>query len=156
MKVCGWATVCSGSVTPPSAHFFNAEVMIQAWGFPGGSSSQESSCQCRRCKRLGFDPWVGKIPWSRKWQPSSLSWRLPWREEPGGLPSTGLQSRIRLSTHARVIQILWLPCGGWFIIRPIRFSEASHSTAAGKSQCVQRQLLLTNGCLKVGWTIYPG
>ena len=19
-------------------------------------------CQCRRCKRLGFEPWVGKIP----------------------------------------------------------------------------------------------
>ena len=24
----------------------------------------------RRCKRPGFDPWVGKIPWRRKWQPS--------------------------------------------------------------------------------------
>ena len=20
--------------------------------------------------RLGFDPWVGKIPWRRKWQPT--------------------------------------------------------------------------------------
>ena len=46
--------------------------MIQTWGFPGGTSSQESSCQCRRCKRLGFDPWVGKIPWSRKWQPTPV------------------------------------------------------------------------------------
>ena len=24
--------------------------------------------QCRRHKRCGFDPWVGKIPWRRKWQ----------------------------------------------------------------------------------------
>ena len=31
--------------------------------FPGGPSGKESSCQCRRHKRLGFDPWVGKIPW---------------------------------------------------------------------------------------------
>ena len=23
--------------------------------------------QCRRCR---FDPWVGKIPWRRKWQPT--------------------------------------------------------------------------------------
>ena len=30
-------------------------------GFPGG-------CQCRRCKRLRFDPWVGKILWRRTWQ----------------------------------------------------------------------------------------
>ena len=27
----------------------------------GGTSSQESTCQCRRCKRCGFDPWIGKI-----------------------------------------------------------------------------------------------
>ena len=29
---------------------------------------KESNCQYRRCKRCRFDPWVGKIPWSRKWQ----------------------------------------------------------------------------------------
>ena len=31
-------------------------------------SGEESACQCRRCKRLGFYPWVGKISWRRKWQ----------------------------------------------------------------------------------------
>ena len=30
--------------------------------FPGGASGKELACQCRRCKRLGFDPWVGKTP----------------------------------------------------------------------------------------------
>ena len=35
-------------------------------GLPDGSGSKESACQCRRC---GFDPWVGKIPWRRKCQP---------------------------------------------------------------------------------------
>jgi len=24
---------------------------------------------CLQCRRLGFDPWVGRIPWRRKWQP---------------------------------------------------------------------------------------
>ena len=38
-------------------------------GFPGGDSGKESTCQCRRRKRRGFDPWVRKIPWRRKWQP---------------------------------------------------------------------------------------
>ena len=23
-------------------------------------------------QETGFDPWVGKIPWSRKWQPTPL------------------------------------------------------------------------------------
>ena len=36
-------------------------------------SGKESVCQCRRCKRLGFDPWVWKIPWRRKWQPTPSS-----------------------------------------------------------------------------------
>ena len=40
------------------------------WGFPGGTSGKEPTCQCRRCKRHGFDPWVGKIPWRRVWQPT--------------------------------------------------------------------------------------
>ena len=33
---------------------------------------KETACQCRRHKRLGFDPWVGKIPWRRKWQPTPV------------------------------------------------------------------------------------
>ena len=26
--------------------------------------------QYRSARRLRFDPWVGKIPWRRKWQPT--------------------------------------------------------------------------------------
>ena len=36
--------------------------------FPGCTSGKEPACQCRRYKRPGFSPWVGKIPWRRKWQ----------------------------------------------------------------------------------------
>ena len=39
-------------------------------GFLGGASDKELACQCRRCKRRGFDPWVRKIPWRRKQQPT--------------------------------------------------------------------------------------
>ena len=31
-------------------------------GFPGGASGKEASCQCKRHRRCGFDPWVRKIP----------------------------------------------------------------------------------------------
>ena len=40
--------------------------------FSGGTSGKEPACQCRRYKRLGFDPWVRKFPWRRKWQPSPV------------------------------------------------------------------------------------
>jgi len=28
----------------------------------GGRVGKESACQCRRCKRSEFDPWVGRSP----------------------------------------------------------------------------------------------
>ena len=40
--------------------------------FPGSPGDKEPTCQCRRRKRPGFHPWVGKIPWRRGWQPTSV------------------------------------------------------------------------------------
>ena len=45
---------------------------LPARGFPGGTSGKELTCQCRRQKRRGFNPWVRKIPWRRKWQPTPI------------------------------------------------------------------------------------
>ena len=43
---------------------------------------------CLQCRRPGFYPWVGKIPWRRKWQPTSVF--LPGElEEPCKLQSMG-------------------------------------------------------------------
>ena len=44
----------------------------ELWGFPGGASGKEPTCQCRRHKRHGFDSWVRKIPWRRAWQPTPV------------------------------------------------------------------------------------
>ena len=38
-----------------------------------GTSGKESTCQCRRHKRCGFNPWVRKIPWRMAWQPTPVS-----------------------------------------------------------------------------------
>ena len=38
--------------------------------FPGVVSDEEPTCQSRRHKRCGFNPWFGKIPWRREWQPT--------------------------------------------------------------------------------------
>ena len=61
--------------------------------FPGGSDGKEFTCNVGR---PGFDPWVGKIPWRRAWQPTPvfLPGECPWTEKPGGLLSMGLQ-RVR-------------------------------------------------------------
>ena len=44
----------------------------------------------------GFNPWFGKIPWRRAWQPTLvfLPGESPWAEEPGRVQSMGFQ-RVR-------------------------------------------------------------
>ena len=41
----------------------------QMEGLPKWLNDKEPACQCRR---PGFDPWVRKIPWRRKWQPTPI------------------------------------------------------------------------------------
>ena len=40
--------------------------------FPENVSGKESTCQCWNCKSCEFDPWVEKIPWNRKWEPTPM------------------------------------------------------------------------------------
>ena len=54
------SSVALGTVTSSLSGFFFLDVSCPSQ-WPSGT---ESSYQCRRCKRHGFDPWVGKIPWS--------------------------------------------------------------------------------------------
>ena len=42
-------------------------------GFPGGTSGKELTCQCRRHKRHGFNPWVREIPGGGKGNPLQYS-----------------------------------------------------------------------------------
>ena len=58
--------------------------------FPGGSVGKNI---CLECGRPGFNPWVGKMPWRRKWQPTPvfLPGKIPWTEEPGRRQSMGSQ-----------------------------------------------------------------
>ena len=52
--------------------FFFLVVNITVLRLPLYLSDKESVCQCRRCRRCGFDPWIRKIPWRRKWQPAPV------------------------------------------------------------------------------------
>ena len=62
-------------------------------GFPGGASSKESSCQCRRCKKFRFKSWIRKIPLEEEMAThcSILTWKISWTEELGQLQSMGSQ-----------------------------------------------------------------
>ena len=45
--------------------------MLYTYNMPRQLSGT-TACQCRSRRRLGFDPWVGKIPWRRQWQPTPV------------------------------------------------------------------------------------
>ena len=66
-------------------------------------SGKESICQCRRYKRCMFDPWVRKIPWRRKWQPTPVFLSGNEIEGSGGLQSMGSQRGTTQHTHIHII-----------------------------------------------------
>ena len=67
-------------------------VRTEAWLYfcPGGSDRKESAC---KVVNLDLIPGLNDYPHS-----SILAWRIPWREEPGGLQSMGVtKSQTQLS-----------------------------------------------------------
>ena len=44
---------------------------------PTWNSGKEPTCQSRRLRRCRFGPWIGKIPWRRKWKPTPVV--LRWK-----------------------------------------------------------------------------
>ena len=60
------------------------------------TSGKELACQCRRCKRCGFQSlgWEDLLEEDMATHSSVLAWSIPWIEEPGGLQSMESQ-RIR-------------------------------------------------------------
>ena len=56
---------------PPSWSCLLPSTWPAPLSFPGGSDGSES---CLQCRRPGFDPWVGKIPWRRERLPTPVFW----------------------------------------------------------------------------------
>ena len=65
-------------------------ITMVAWMVNGDSDGRKPRWQCRR---PGFHPWVGKIPWRGAWQPTPvfLPGESPRTEEPGKLQSMEFQ-----------------------------------------------------------------
>ena len=61
------AIVSSGTQPYILVYSFSPEGLLRR------HNGEESTCQCRRRKKLVFDPWVRKRPWRRKWQPTPVS-----------------------------------------------------------------------------------
>ena len=75
-----------------NAYLLGNVLLFLFFFFSDFSGGTEPIWPCRKHKRNGFDPWVGKITWRRHGSPLQYScWRIPQTEESGRLQSTGLQ-----------------------------------------------------------------
>ena len=73
-----------------SLWFFHLRIPV---GIPWWLSGKESACQCRGCRRCGFDSWMwaDSLEKATVTHSSTLAWEIPWTEEPGGLQSMELE-----------------------------------------------------------------
>ena len=109
----------------PVSSFFECWVLLQLLllvklmflsGLPWWLNGKESACQCRR---HGFNPWVGKIPWRRKWQPTlvflsgkSLGQRImadchPWDRKRFGQDLVAKRWCFFLATCLQICRCKW-------------------------------------------------
>ena len=76
----------------------NYNMTMNVGGFLGGADGKEPAYQYRRQKRCTFDPWIGKIRWRRKWQPTPV-FLLEKSHEQRSLAAYSLWSRTQLNNN---------------------------------------------------------
>ena len=61
---------------PGESRGWGSLVGCHLWGHTESDTTeatwQQQQQQCSRLRGYGFDPWVGKIPWRRKWPPTPV------------------------------------------------------------------------------------
>ena len=84
---------------------------------PRWCSGKEFTCQFRRHKRYRLDPWVGKILWRKKWQPTpvflpgkshgqrSLVGYSPWGSKESDMPEH-TQKILNDTSHIFLLDML--------------------------------------------------
>ena len=90
-----------------SKTFYKVLCFANPWvGLPLWLRGKESVSQCGGHRRCRFDPWVWKIPWRRKWQPTPVP--LPGKSHgqrslvgysPWGRKESDTTERLSRGTH---------------------------------------------------------
>ena len=102
---------------------------------------KESACQCRRWKRCGFDPWVGKIPWRKKWQPTPVF--LPGKSHRGTWWATAHgvgKNQIWLCSHTHTHPKNTNQCHFWAVLKTGRVGRLQKTV-----------ILLTSYSIELGY-----
>ena len=122
------------------------------WHFRhGNTSSKRPSCQCRRCKNHGYNPWVRKILWKRKWQLPPVFWpgELHGQRSLAGYSPWGHKKSDKMEWLSLSLASLtqwtwiWANCGRqWRIGKPgmlqsMGSQRVGHNLVTEQQQCLQ-------------------
>ena len=86
-----------------------------------GASGEESTCQCRRHKKCGFDPWVGKTPWIGNGTPLQYSClksameRRAWWDTVHGAAESDTTEWLSTTIYFNFISSYFMFHFGWFL-----------------------------------------
>ena len=105
------------TTTLPPPPYLQDMVYSDALGFPSSAGGKQPACQCRRCKRRRLDPWVGKTPWRRKWQPTPVF--LPGKSR--GQRSLTVHGMAKSQTHRGDLACLLFTCMFPLPFPPLKF-----------------------------------
>ena len=100
------STDCVYKIETPQESFSTLLIPPGTAGPSGGADGKEPDCQCSRCTRHGFSPWVGQMPWRRAWQPTPVflpggsHGRGAWRATAHRVTKSWTQLK-QLSMHAK-------------------------------------------------------
>ena len=111
---------------------------------PRWHSDKEFACQRRRHRRCRFDRWVGKIPWSRKWQPTPvfLPGEFHGQRSPAGYSPRG-HKELDTTEHTSLTSLSSrCPCCYWVVTATVSLADKAGDTCCVCNLCMHLQLFL--------------
>ena len=89
-----------------------ASIMYLLWGFPSGTVIKNPPGNADRRKRCRFNPWVGNIPWRRKWQstPVFLPRKSHGQRSPVGYSPLGCKESDTTEWLNTCLHLLYARC----------------------------------------------
>ena len=120
-----------------------------------------------QCRRPGFNPWVGKIPWRRKWQPTPVllpgkfhGLRNPWgRKESDTTEATQHTHRqfVYIYTHINAAMSI---CPTFLVAQTVKRLPTMQETrvqSLGGEDLLEKEMATHSSTLawKIPWTEEP-
>ena len=119
-----------------------------------GSDGKESGCPWRRYRRHRINPWVGKIPWKSKWQPTPVflsgklhGQRSPVVYSPWGHKESDMTERLTLLSSLWQIIIVYI--GSVTFYQNIKYLFKTHKEAEFRQWCAWWKIRICNFILEI-------